>query len=247
MKLLFSLAKNTFREAVRDKIFYTIFFFGFVFLLSSPLMESISFGQEGRIMINFGITMIHIFGLFITIFLGSRLIFQEIEQKTIFLLIPKPVRRSSIILSKFLGLGAVLFCTTLLMSIVYFLIVPFSWGLLLTIAFLYLSFLLLLAIVLFFSAFMSPLMASIAGALMFVIGNITASAKLFVKGEMLKKIVEIVYHLFPNFTNLNLKNYVVYGIEYAASDVLRILLVTGLFIALFLFCGIQIFSRKEFS
>lgn len=249
MNILYSLAKNTFREAIRDRILYTIFFFGFLFLISAPLAGEISAGQEERLVTNFGIAMIHLFGLFITIFVGSRLIFNEIDKKTIYLLIPKPVPRQHIILSKFFGLGAVLFITTFIMGIVFLFLVPFSLGIVTILSFMYLSFLLLLAIVLFFSSFMSPLLASVSGILMFLIGNTTFTIKLLGKkygGEVMEFFGNVFYYGLPNFTNLNLKNYVLFEIPYTSLDLFWITVNAILFMSIFLFFAILIFSRKQF-
>ncbi len=250
MNALISLSKNTFREAIRDRILSTIFAFGFLFLLAAPLAGELSAGQSERLIMNFGLAMIHLFGIFITIFVGSRLISNEIDRKTIFLLIPKPVSRSVIICSKFFGLGAVLFCTTLLMSLVFFLLVHPSLPMILIIGFMYLSFLLLLAILLFFSSFMSPLMASVSGILFFLVGNVTFHLKAlsYQFGSLfVQRFADIAYHILPNFTNLNLKNYVIYGIPYSTVHLLIITGVTILSITLFLFFATMIFSRKEFS
>ncbi|MBI5415099.1 ABC transporter permease [Candidatus Peregrinibacteria bacterium] len=249
MNVLFSLAKNAFREAIRDRILSVIFVFGFLFLLAAPLAGKLAVGQEQRLVANFGISMIHLFGIFLTIFVGSRLIFNEIDKKTIFLLIPKPIPRSSIILGKFFGLGAVLFLTTMLMTGVYFFLVPFSFAILLTVALLYLSFLLLLALVLFLSSFMSPLLSSVAGILLFVVGNTTASLKILSAhfgGEVFQKFSNVIYVIMPNFSSLNLKNYILYDIPYTSLDIFYIVLTAVLFILLFLIFAILIFSRKQF-
>lgn len=250
MKTLFSLAKNTYREAIRDRILYTLFFFGFLFLLSAPLAGEIAAGQEERVVANFGLAMIHIFGIFLTVFIGSRLLFNEIDRKTIFLLIPKPIDRSTIVLSKFFGLGGVLLTTTALMSAVFFLLVPFSFPLLLTLFLIFLSLLLLLALTLFFSAFMSPLLSSLSSVLMFAIGNMTFSLKLFAEhsgGAFFQALANGLYWFLPNFSNLNLKNVVLSGIPYTAPEIWMILANAVLFIILFLVFAVQIFQRKEFS
>jgi Cu-processing system permease protein len=250
MNILFSLAKNTFREAIRDRVLYIIFFFGFLFLVSSRLAGELAAGQEERLITDFGITMIHIFGIFITVFVGSRLIFNEIDKKTIFLLIPKPIPRAAIVLAKFFGLAAVLLIITVLMGIVFFFIVPFSPGMLTILAFLYLSFLLLLSITIFLSTFMSPFLASVSAVLVFLAGHLTFVMKFMAQkmgGPIFAAFANGIYYGFPNFSNLNLKNYILYGIPYTSVDIFFIVLCTLLFIVLFLFFAVLIFGRKEFS
>jgi len=249
MNTLFAVAKNTFREAIRDRILLVILFFAALFLLAAPLAGKLSPGQGVRLVTDFGLAMLHIFGLFLTVFLGSRLVFHEIERKTIFLLLAKPLPRSHIIWGKFLGLSAVLLCTTALCSAVFFLLVTPTWSLVLIIGFIYLSLLLLLSIVLFFGTWMSPLLSSVASILFFLAGNISFSLRLF--GENMsvagKYMTEFLYYFLPNFSSLNLKNFVLSGIPYTALNLIWIALMAIIFLIIFLLAASAIFTRKEFE
>ena len=78
-----------------------IILFSICFILLSLFLAGISLGQNAKILIDFGLAMIEIFGLVTILFFGSQLIFKEIEGKTIYLILSKPIKRSEFILGKF--------------------------------------------------------------------------------------------------------------------------------------------------
>lgn len=250
MRQLIALTKNTFRETIRDKILFVIVFFGVVFVLSSQMAAEISARQNDKITLDFGLAMINIFGVLITVFVGTSLLHKEIDRKTIFTLLSKPVPRSIFIFSKFCGLGAVLFLITALMAIIFFLLVPFSLSLLVAISIMFLSFLLLLAVVLFFSSFMQPLLAAFSALIVFVIGHITDDIRMFAHyndvSPIFKKFADGLYYFWPNFEILNLKNVVVYSFDFPVINFFYAGVMALSFILLLIFFSVIIFSRREF-
>jgi len=257
MKKLFALSKNTFKETIRDKILMLIIFFAVLFLFSSHFAAEISARENDKITLDFGLAMINIFGILITIFVGSSLIYKEVEYRTIFTLLSKPIHRSCLVLSKFFGLAAVLLLVTILMSLIFFYLVPFSGKLFLAIAMMFLSFLLLLSVVIFFSSFMSPLLSIFSSLIIFIIGNITDDLRMFAKfhvqvGETsevsstFKYIADAIYFGMPNFEILNLKNKIAYDFVFTLSDGFLAIAMAFLFIIILNFFAVLIFSRKEF-
>ncbi|MEI7510972.1 MAG: ABC transporter permease subunit [Candidatus Peregrinibacteria bacterium] len=249
---LLALSKNTFRETIRDRILYTIVFFGILMVLSSKLMADLSARADDKVLVDFGFAMIHIFGIIISIFVGTQLIARETEGKTIMLLLSKPISPATFVISKFLGLGSVLAILTLIMGGIFFILAPFQPVYLLVLLGMFLSFLFLLALSLFFSSFLSPLLAAFSTLLIFVLGNITDDFYAFV--TYMKEGVSGVfywvgwgtYHFFPNFENINWKNAVVYGIDFSSFDMAIGVLVTILYIALLTFGAVKFFEKKEF-
>ena len=117
---MLNIALNTFREIVRNRFLYLILFFAFVFLIFSLALGSLTIAESAdRVIVDFGLAMIEIFGLIGVLFVGSQLLFKEIEGKTIFLILSKPIRRQDFILGKFLGFAATLFCIVFFQSVVY--------------------------------------------------------------------------------------------------------------------------------
>lgn len=252
MNATWALAKNTFRETVRDKILYTIVFFGILLILSSKLMAGISAGEEAKVTLDFGLGMIHIFGILITLFVGTQMISKEMQGNMIMILLSKPMSRGAFIVGKFLGLSAILFLLISIMGGLFFFLVPFSWDIILVFAGMYISFLFLLALALFFSVFLSPLLAMFSTLLIWIIGNITDEFYSYVTyaKEQISAAFYWVgwgsYHFLPNFANLNLKNEVTYGLDITTLDISIIFAISIAYIIFLLSCAILIFQKKEF-
>lgn len=252
MNPILALAKNTFRETIRDKILYTIAFFAVLLILSSKLVAGISAGEEAKTTLDFGLGMIHIFGVLITLFIGTQMIAREMEGNMIMILLSKPVSRLQFILGKFLGLGSILLLLTTLMGTLFFFLVPFHFSFLIVFAGMYIEFLLLLALALFFSAFLSPLLAMFSSLLIWIIGNITDDFYAFVlhAQERISPFFYGVgsgsYHLLPNFSRLNLKNEFTYGLDISNGDIAIIFVSSIAYIIFLLVVAVEIFKKKEF-
>ena len=107
------IAKNTFREAIRDKVLYNLVLFVIIITASAVLLGDLTDGQEGRTIVNFGLNAMLLFGVFIAIFVGVGLVSKEIEKRTVYAIFSKPVSRTEFIIGKYFGL-----CSTLLVNIV---------------------------------------------------------------------------------------------------------------------------------
>src|SRR5436190_8724870 len=117
MRLAGVIAWNTFREAVRDRILYNLVFFALLMISAAVLVGQISIGIERLIIINLGLTAISLFGVVMAIFLGVGLIHKEIERKTLYTMLSKPVRRWEFIAGKYFGLSLTLAVNTLFMTL----------------------------------------------------------------------------------------------------------------------------------
>src|SRR5215813_5805817 len=109
---IFSIAKNTFREAVRERVLYNLVLFVLLLIACAILLGELTAGQEGRTIVNIGLNAMLLFGVFIAIFVGVGLVSKEIEKRTVFGIFSKPVRRYEFIIGKYLGL-----CLTLLVNV----------------------------------------------------------------------------------------------------------------------------------
>lgn len=257
---LIPLAFNTHREAIRDKILYVILVFALLMISLSILMSFISLSQEDKIVMDMGLSSINIFGLLITIFVGTTLLHKEIERKTIFLLLPKPLRRSDFILGKYLGLCTTLFIITLAMSLTFYLvywyttrhfdqvlkILPVSGQ---AILFIYIELMLITAIAIFFSTFSSSVMSAIFTLGMYVIGHLTQDIVNFGKlsgNAIVEALTTIIYYILPDLERLNLKNQVMFGTELPTESLLTSLGYGFLYTTVLLILSIIIFESREF-
>ncbi len=88
-----ALAINTFRETVRDRIFYLVGTFGFVMLISTAVVSHLTIGAQGKIMSDVGLAAMSIFGLLVVVFVGSNMVHKEMDKGTILTILSKPVSR----------------------------------------------------------------------------------------------------------------------------------------------------------
>ncbi|MDP2104095.1 MAG: ABC transporter permease [Candidatus Gracilibacteria bacterium] len=252
---MFNIALNTFRELTRNKILYMIVFFGVVLIAFSLVLATLSLGQTDKIVVDFGLAMIEIFGIISVIFIGSQLLFREIEGKTVYLILSKPVARHEFILGKFLGFAAILFFIIFIQSLISFVVffiakTPFSILLFASIGFIYLKLLLLFAIILFFSTFISPLLSILITLGVYIIGHSVAA--MITMAEKSGNVImyyfsKVLMVIFPNFEALNIKSVigtpVVLAPTYFAWNTLHALL----YLALLLTFASLIFNRRTFE
>lgn len=249
MQKIYLIATNTFREIIRDKILYTIFIFAVLMILSAKAVGTISLNQESKLAIDFGFAMIEIFNLIITLFVGSSLIFKEVEKKLVYFLFSKPISRTDFILGKFCGLSLVLIVLNLIMSVLFFFVAGFQLSYLLVLGFIFLQSLFLLAVILFFSTFTSPIITLFLSFLVYLIGHITINLRIFALhngGTFFKWVAEITYLIMPNLDLLNLKNQVIYEISFDKIALIVAFLYSLAYIALLLLATTAIFQKKEF-
>ena len=114
-----ALAWNTFREAVRDRVLYSIFFFGLGVVLLSLALEDIAIGDQAKVVRSVAQGAIDLFASIIAIFLGISLVWKELERRTIYTILSKPISRWTFILGKYFGLILTLAVQLILMVVVY--------------------------------------------------------------------------------------------------------------------------------
>lgn len=252
---MFNIALNTFRELARNKILYMIVFFGVVLIGFSLVLASLSLGQTEKIATDFGLAMIEIFGIISVIFIGSQLLFREIEGKTIYLILSKPVARGDFILGKFLGFSAILFFIVLIQALISAGVslvahTPLSLLLAVSIGFIYLKLLLIFAIILFFSTFISPLLSILLVMGVYIISHsITTMTDMAVRSgnQILLYLSKFLMIIFPNFEALNIKSLIGTPLSFAPSFFVINTLHALLYLTLILTFTVLIFNRKTFE
>ena len=121
-----NITLNTFKEIVRNKFLYLIIFFAFVFIVFSLLLWKLTIGDDNKIIVDFWLAMIEIFWLIWVLFVWSQLLFKEIEWKTIFLILSKPINRYEFILWKFFGFSSTILLITTLQAILFLIVLFFK-------------------------------------------------------------------------------------------------------------------------
>ena len=117
---LSAITLNTFREAVRDRVLYNLILFVLLLVASAPLFGQISIGLERLILVNVGLSSISLFGVVIAILVGIGLVSKEIEKKTLYTILSRPVRRWEFIVGKYFGLLMTLVVNAALMTVGFY-------------------------------------------------------------------------------------------------------------------------------
>ncbi len=253
LKVWWAIALNTWRETLRDKLLYSLVGFAVLVIAASLLAGSVSLGQDARVIENFSLTAMLVFLLVITYFIGTQLVFREVERKTIYLVLSKPVSRETFYLGKFFGLCLTILVAGLIMAAMFLIVlgvktdnVPvaayFAVGAIILEAWL------LTAVSLLFSTFTSPLSSAVYTFGVTLIGHGSATIWLLAeKGSpVVRGLLEGVYYLFPNLEKFNLRNDVVFNLVPDVAQVGWILLYFVGYTAFLLILGVSIFRRHEF-
>lgn len=250
-----AIALNTFREAVRDRILYAILIFALVMLAGSTILVTISVGGEVKIIKDLGLACISIFGTLIAIFLGIGLVSKEIERRTLYTIITKPIHRYQFILGKYLGLVLTLLVNVAVMAL-GLLGLAYLWEgvsslrLFLAVLFIFLELMLVTALALLFSAFSSPTLSAIFTLSLFVAGHLSGDLRLFAArfgGAVTKLSAETLYFLLPNLSRLNFKDQAVHGFGVDGGSMGLSFLYAIFYIAALVLAAMAIFERRDFK
>ncbi|MHC4871053.1 MAG: ABC transporter permease [Planctomycetota bacterium] len=276
MNNVYHIAVNTFREAVRDKVLYVIIFFALLMVLVSRAIGWISVGQQEQVVKHFSLAVMSFFGALIAVFIGTALIYKEIDKRTIYTILSKPVSRYEFLLGKFAGLVSVLFIVLSLMGVIVCLFIKmvlagtinyiFIEAMLLT--FFELSIVTALAVM--FSTVASPILSAIFTFSCYLVGQVTPSLLdivnfkpldqkgmeletvdvfskfLTVSHEVVAPLSKVVYYILPNLTHFSLRNRVVYGPDLAQGEFVSAVVYACFYCSAVLFAAVLLFNRKKF-
>ena len=253
MSKILVIAKNTFREAIRDRILYAILGFALLFIISTIFLASISLGEDLKIIRDFGLAGIYLFGTLIAIFLGTWLIYKEIEKQTVYVVLSKPISTFEFILGKFLGLFTAVALCIFLMATVYLSLVAVKGGGfdslgLLAIIFQLLEIMIFISLTIMFSSFARPFAAMIYSVLILYIGHsLTLLVKFALKnGGIFKYITVIIYYLLPNLEKFNIRNLVIHNQSVSLLQFFAALAYAVFYSAILLFLANSALKRQEF-
>jgi ABC-type transport system involved in multi-copper enzyme maturation permease subunit len=250
-----AIASNTFREAVRDRVLYNLIAFALLMVGAALLVGQISIGIERIVLVNLGLTAVSLFGMVIAIFIGIGLVSKEIEKRTLYTVLSRPVRRWEFILGKFCGLTGTLVVNTFFMAVGFFaallyLTHHFQWsdtGLLVALFFIILEFVILTALALLFSSFSSPLLSAIFAFGLFVIGSFAEDLRGFaaMAHGPVHWLATFAAYVVPNFASLNVIASVAHGQPVSPSLILYNTIYALLYSTAALAGAVLIFERRN--
>ena len=249
-----SIAFNTFRENIREKLLYNLLIFALLMIGSSILLTRLTVGEWDRLIINLGLSSMNFFGVLIAIFVGISLVSKEIDKKTIYTILSKPVPRYEFLLGKYLGLMITLFVNTAVMVagllvVMVYLNAPVTLLLLEAIGFIFLELVVITAVGLLFSTFTSTTLSAIFTLAIYVVGHLSTDLKQFgAKMDGLgRAVLNAIYYILPNLERFNLKGQVIHKVNVVGTDVLLTTAYGLAYAGLLLVLASIIFQRRDFQ
>ncbi len=249
------VAFNTFREAVRDRVLYNLVAFAVLLSGAAILVGEISIDIERLVVVNLGLTAVSLFGVVIAIFMGIGLVSKEIEKRTLYTVLARPVRRWEFVVGKFLGLTGTLVVNTFFMAIGVFLALLYvahkfdkaDIAVLVALYFIVLEFLIVCALALLFSSFSTPLMSAVFTFALFVIGSLAEDLRGFARitHGLAGAIATGVAYLVPNFSALNIINQAAHGDAVPGRFILYNTAYALLYSAMVISGAVLIFQRRN--
>lgn len=248
------IALNTLREYLRDKILYNLLLFAVFLIGGSVLLGTLTIGEQHRIITDMGLAAINLIGIIIAIFLGIGLVTKEIDRRTIYTVLAKPVGRGQFILGKYLGLLVTLVINvTVLLGMflltLWFSHAPIHFGLIQAVGLMLVELLLITAVALLLSTFSSSVLSAILTLGVYILGHLTPDlVGIASKSEsaVTQALMTGIYYIIPNLELLNVKGQAANGVT---IEWLYLLSATGyglLYAGMVLAVACLVFQRREF-
>jgi ABC-type transport system involved in multi-copper enzyme maturation permease subunit len=258
MDKIITIALNTFKETIRDRILYVILLFAAFMCLLSIILGHLSIGNNVKIILDLGLASINIFGAILAIFIGTSLVFKEIDRRTIYIIITKPINRWEFLLGKFFGLSFTLTVIASLMSAIFLLLLLFYqvsaqqiYLAFVSIVLIMFELYLITAIALMFSCFSTPLLSMAFTACIWIIGHFNPTMLTlaeYANSPLVLNVVTVIHYVLPDLSKLNIKNNIdsmnyVLNLGQIGFAMLYGILYTSVILMISTFA----FNRKEFS
>jgi ABC-type transport system involved in multi-copper enzyme maturation permease subunit len=268
MKATAAIAVNVFRESVRDKILYNLVLFAILMIGASYVIGQLTAGQDVKIIKDLGLAATTLFGLFIAVFIGIGLVSKEVERRSIYSLLAKPIHRYQFILGKYAGLVLTLVVNILVMAAALYAVLAYMrWGiepsierawdapaldpaLMTAVLLILLELMLVTAIALFFSTFSTPLLSAAFTFGITIAGHFSSDLRNLqdvVESRVAQTIARGAYWVLPNLEPFDVKAQVVHGQHLAAGYVALVAAYGVVYIGIVLVIATLVFSRRDFK
>lgn len=254
MKSVLIIALNTFSEARHNKVLFIALGFAAVLIIFSLFMGEVSLYQNEKVVKDIGLASISLLGIFVSIFMGVTSLYTEMEKRTIYTIVSKPIYRYEILLGKYLGMIIVLSWIVVLMSIflqgvTFFIESKFDWALMPAIGLILVELLVVGAIAIFFSSFSSPFLSGLFTGSLFMIGRVTHELGQFgerSKNELFRFLATNIQKIY-DLEAFNLRDQAVHKLPIYAEDIWNPILYATFLISLLLFLSVILFQKRDFK
>ena len=250
-----AIATNTFREAIRDRVLTSLLFFAVLVIMGSLAVESVTIGDQAKVVRSFAFGAIRFFGAMIALFLGVGLVYKELERKTIYTIVSKPISRGLFLIGKFTGLMAVIGVQLIAMGGLYVLLMGLTQGaphsgFYTALLMVWIELGLLVSWAILFSTSSTPTTAALFSLSIFFIGNLADDIWYYgqkAESESLRMVAETLYWVLPNFQILNGSHAAVHEQPIASAQIVSSLSYGLGYTMAVLSLAIFVFSRRDFK
>ena len=257
---ILAIASNTYREAIRNRAFIVMLIAAVAVIAFSLVLSELAVrGQAARVVTDFGLAVIGLFGVVIAITMGVILLFKEIDKKTIFTIIPKPIARHEIVLGKYVGMLVILVIEVAVLAVAWALVLwakgaPVGIEVWKAVLLAFFEIMLVTSIAVLFSSFSSPALSGLFTFGIFFLGRISylvaqmleARRSLFVTYPPLRPVGEAFVAVFPDLQVFNVSQDLLLGIPIGGAYVLSVFAYALAYIGVFLSIAVVLFQRRDF-
>ena len=268
MRVTAAIAINVFRESVRDKVLYNLVLFALLLIASSFLIGQLTAGQDVKIIKDLGLAATSVFGLFIAVFIGIGLVSKEVERRSIYALLAKPITRYQLVLGKYCGLTLTLAVNIGVMATALYAVLAYmTWGLapearlvwetapldpalLKAVLLIFVELMLVTALALFFSTFSSPMLSAALTFGFYIAGHFSSDLRNFqqvVDSPAAARLARGLYWALPNLAQFDVKSDVVHGVPVPFGYMAMTSAYAAVYIAMLLAIACLVFSRRDFK
>jgi len=248
-----AIATNAFRESVRDRVLWVIVGFALLVIAGGLFLSELAIGQHGRVVRNFGLVVISVIGVVLAVFIGTALVHKEIDRRTIHVVLSKPVGRDAFVIGKFLGLALTLAVCTGVMGASLFAFgwieggTP-HWPTLLAVTFTYGEQLLLVALAVFFSTFVSPVMGAIYLFGLWIIGNALPyflGVARTSENLVTRYLASGLYYGLPNLSTFNIRDLIAQDLLPSFEQTIWAVIYLAAYAAVVIWLAGRVFTRRD--
>ena len=253
--MILAIAGNTFRETVRDRVLYNLLIFALALFVAAWVVSHWSMGQEVRILKNFGLSAMSLTGLLMAVFIGIGLVYKEIDRRTIYVILARPIRRYEFIIGKYLGLLLTLALNFAVMSLALFCMLGLfevwpDWRLLVAVGAIFLEMMVIMAFALCFSAVTTPPLSAMFAIIVYVGGHLSSEITILGSGvdsPAFSRFLNLLHYLMPNLENFNLKTAIAYNLPLTMLELSMVLAYGLTYTIAVLAITIILFERRNFT
>ena len=256
LRRIATIARNAFREAVRDRVLYNLVLFVLLLTAAAVFLGELSGGQEAKIIVDLGLSATLLFGAFIAILVGVGLVYKEIERRTLYAILSKPVSRGEFLLGKYLGLCLTLLVNVAVMGVGVSLALVYvrrGWDPLVAhvwpaVFLIFIELMILTAVALLFSSFSSPALSALLTFFVFIIGHFSADLKGLANSmgtAPSRWFFAGLYYLLPNFSNYSVITPTAHGVSPSGQSVAAAIAYAIVYIGVLLAATTLVFSRRN--